>query len=67
MFYKTSHGILLTRKRRYNKLNGSFEIMSMYVIPSLENRSQALRFTIFNYKNKRFVYEGIYTKMLYLE
>ena len=38
----------------------------MYVIPSLENRCQSLRFTLFNYKTKNLVYTGTYTKMLYL-
>ena len=38
----------------------------MYVIASLENRCQSLRFTLFNYKSKHLFYIGTYTKMHYL-
>lgn len=65
-YFYGDNGILLTRKRRYNKLNGSFEIMSMYVVASLENRCQSLRFTLFNFRTKHLFYIGTYTKMLYL-
>jgi hypothetical protein len=65
-YFYSDNGVLLTRKRRYNKLNASYEIMSMYVIASLENRCQSLRFTLFNYKTKHLFYIGTYTKMHFL-
>ena len=41
--------------------------MSMYVVPTAENRCKCLRFTIFNYATKQFSYLGIYDKLNYLE
>ena len=56
-------GILYTRKRKYNKLSGAMEIMSMYMVHDTENRCQCLRFTVFNYATKDFIYFGIYDKL----
>jgi len=56
-------GILYTRKRKYNKLSGAMEIMSMYMVHDAENRCTCLRFTVFNYATKDFIYFGIYDKL----
>ena len=56
-------GVLYTRKRKYNKLSGAMEIMSMYMVHDTENRCIALRFTVFNYATKDFIYFGIYDKL----
>lgn len=59
-------GVLYTRKRKYNNLLGAMEIMSMYMVPTQENRCRCLRFTIFNYATKQFSYFGVYDKLEHL-
>ena len=60
-------GILYTRKRKYNQLLSAMEIMSMYMVPTLEGRCRCLRFTIFNYATKQFSYLGVYEKLEHLQ
>ena len=59
-------GVLYTRKRKYNKLTGAMEIMSMYMVHDENNRCHCLRFTVFNYALKEFVHFGIYDKLEFL-
>jgi len=59
-------GVLYTRKRKYNKLSGAMEIMSMYMVHDADNRCQKLRFTVFNYATKDFIYFGIYDKLEFI-
>jgi len=60
-------GLLYTRKRKFNKLSGAMEIMSMYMVHDQENRAQCLRFTVFNYATKQFVYFGVYDKLEHID
>ena len=40
--------------------------MSMYMVHDTENRCVCIRFTIFDYATKKFVYLGIYEKLEHL-
>jgi hypothetical protein len=42
------------------------EIMSMFMVHDLKKRCLCVRFIIFNYASKKFVYFGVYEKLQYL-
>jgi hypothetical protein len=62
-YHKDDQGYLYTRKRSYNKVSGAMEILSMYVVHTPDRRCLCLRFSIFNYATKNFVYFGVYEKL----
>jgi hypothetical protein len=66
-FNKSDQGYLFTRKRNYNKVSGAMEILSIYVVHTPDRRCLCLRFSIFNYAIKQFVYFGIYEKLVGLQ
>jgi len=66
-FYSRSQGVLLTRKRRYNSFLEAFELVSMYVVPTMENRCQCIKFTIFDYRSKRFSFIGIFENVRHIK
>ena len=57
----------MDRKYNYNKEDECFEIMSMYVIPTIDNYCNCLKFSIFNYAQKKYTYLGIFDKFFTLK
>ena len=65
--YRDSDGALLTKKWAHNKLSGGSEILAMYAAPGPDRRCLCLRFTIFDYAAKQFVYVGVYEELKHLQ
>ena len=66
-YNKEDQGFLFTRKRNYNKVSGAMEILSVYVVHTPDRRCLCVRFSIFNYATKQFVYFGVYEKLVGLQ
>jgi hypothetical protein len=54
---------LFTQKRQFSKMQGAMEIMSMFVEHDQQRRCVRVKFTIFNYATKQYVYFGVYEKL----
>ena len=64
-FYR-EFGILCIRKRNLIKHLNKLEILSIYFCENSEGRTTSIKFTIYNYTNKSYVYKGTYNKLKYL-
>ena len=62
-----NEAILLTKKWHHNRVSGAAEIMCMYVTVSQKGRCHSLRFTIFDYVAKVYIYNGVYDQLNYLD
>jgi hypothetical protein len=67
--YGEAEGVLLTKKWGHNRISGGSEILAMYAVPgsSDHHRCFCLRFTIFDYAAKQFVYIGVYKELKHLQ
>lgn len=65
--YRDVDGLLLTRKWKVNKLSGRSEIMSMYAIPGPNRKCLCLRFTVFDYATKQFLFVRVYDDLKHLQ
>lgn len=63
MYNIRENGLLLSRKRKFNKKLEAIEIMSMFLIHTADMKAKCLKFTIFNYATKQFSYMGVYDKL----
>jgi hypothetical protein len=41
--------------------------MSMYIVPTIDNYCNCLKFSIFNYAQKRYTYLGVFDKFFTLK
>lgn len=62
-YSKKDDGFLYTRKRQFNRVSGAMEILSVYMVHTPDRRCLCVRFTIFNYAIKQYVYFGVYEKL----
>ena len=62
-----NNGVLFTEKRQYSKMSGAMEIMSLFMEHDTSRRCVRVKFTIFNYATKQYIYFGIYEKLKGLE
>ena len=58
--YRDTTVVMLTKKWAYNKASGNNEIMTMYVLVDQAQKCLCLRFTIFDFAEKKFVYSNVY-------
>lgn len=65
--FRTLKGVLYTRKSVINPNSGGLEIMSMHMEYNfLDFTCKQLRFTIFDYVTRKFLYAGTYEQLEYL-
>lgn len=62
-FYWLESEVLLSRKRVYNPYLEAVEIMSLYGVHTMDYKCKYLKFTVFNYRTKQYIYSGTYEKM----
>lgn len=66
IIYRTLNGILYSTKFKIDDRTGSFLIMNMHMIVNYtDHKCIHLRFTIFDYVTRKFIYWGIYNELEY--
>jgi hypothetical protein len=56
----------MTKKKRVNRMSGNYEIMMLHIVHTADFRCLSLRFTIFDYVTKKYIYSDFFDKIKYL-
>ena len=56
----------MTKKKRVNRVSGNYEIMMLHIVHTADFRCLSLRFTIFDYVTKKYIYSDFFDKIKHL-